>query len=109
MTVTLRLLQVRAVVQMDLGSFFHIISVHVDITDVNDNPPTFSQPLFQITVPENAPVGATFPLPTAFDKDTGTNNTVRSTGRCRPLFVHPPHTHRPSASQPPSAWSQPSS
>ena len=67
-------------VQMDLGSFFHIISVHVDVTDVNDNPPTFSQPVFHIHVPENAPLGAVYPLPTAFDRDTGTNNTVRAPG-----------------------------
>ena len=71
-------MQVRSVVQMDIGSFFHIVNVHVDIEDVNDNPPTFSQPVFALNVPENAPLGVLYPLPTAFDKDTGGNNSVRS-------------------------------
>nr|KAG5694035.1 hypothetical protein BaRGS_025614 [Batillaria attramentaria] len=70
-------LTVSAAVQSELGPFFILIQVHVQVTDVNDNPPTFSQQDFQITVPENAALGVTFPLPTAFDKDTGTNNTVR--------------------------------
>ncbi|XP_076447158.1 protocadherin-1-like [Babylonia areolata] len=73
------LLSVSAVVQSELGPFFHIISVQVEVTDVNDNTPTFSQPNFRITIPENAALGRTFPLPTAFDRDTGSNNTESST------------------------------
>ena len=59
-----------------MGPFFLLLPVHVTVSDVNDNPPTFSQPQFTLTVPENTVLGATFPLPIAYDKDTGTNNTV---------------------------------
>lgn len=71
-------LTLNAVVQSELGPFFHLITVHVEVTDINDNPPTFSQSTFPIVVPENALLGNTFALPTAFDKDTGDNNTDSS-------------------------------
>lgn len=71
--------------QSELGPFFHIINVHVEIVDVNDNPPTFLQDVFTVSIPENAALGVTYPLPTAFDKDTGTNNTVGDFGLAGPL------------------------
>ncbi|XP_076467992.1 protocadherin-1-like isoform X2 [Babylonia areolata] len=70
-------LTVSAVAQSELGPFFHIIRVVVEVADINDNPPAFSQPVFEVTVPENAPLGLSYPLPTAYDQDTGSNNTVK--------------------------------
>ena len=62
--------------QSDMSPFFRIISVHVVILDINDNPPVFSQTEFSVNIPEDMSIGAKFPLPIAIDRDSGSNNSV---------------------------------
>ncbi|XP_070090163.1 protocadherin gamma-B3 isoform X17 [Equus caballus] len=52
-------------------NFFHI---NVEIQDVNDNPPTFSQNITELEISELAPTGATFALESAQDSDVGVNS-----------------------------------
>ncbi|XP_040903698.1 protocadherin alpha-3-like isoform X5 [Toxotes jaculatrix] len=51
-----------------------IVSVHV--SDVNDNAPRFSEPLVNVYVKENSPVGATIKTVTAADADINQNGQV---------------------------------
>ncbi|XP_047658210.1 protocadherin-1 isoform X2 [Tachysurus fulvidraco] len=55
------------------GSGPRLIEGRIEIQDENDNTPQFSSPILSITIPENTPVGALFPIPVATDKDTGSN------------------------------------
>ena len=50
--------------------------VVVQVTDMNDHTPTFLFPVPDIFVPENAAIGSTVFLITAFDPDDGTNAVV---------------------------------
>lgn len=59
-----------------LGSFFRIAQFEVTVLDINDNSPEFTQPQFELFVPEESDAGKKFPLPTAFDRDTGPGNGV---------------------------------
>ncbi|XP_026214081.1 protocadherin alpha-2-like [Anabas testudineus] len=52
-----------------------IVTVHV--SDVNDNPPRFSEPLVKIYVKENSPVGTTVHTLTTLDSDL--NDNAKST------------------------------
>ncbi|XP_075959855.1 protocadherin alpha-3-like [Anarhichas minor] len=51
-----------------------IVTVHV--SDVNDNPPRFSEPLVDVYVKENSPVGAVIKTVTAVDADVNENGQV---------------------------------
>nr|XP_020011617.1 protocadherin gamma-A4-like [Castor canadensis] len=51
-----------------------IFGIEVEITDVNDNPPTFGSEQKEIKVVENQIPGTRFPLPEAFDPDLGINS-----------------------------------
>uniref|UniRef100_A0A8B9J1D2 Protocadherin Fat 4 n=1 Tax=Amazona collaria TaxID=241587 RepID=A0A8B9J1D2_9PSIT len=53
------------------------LQVNVTVQDINDNPPIFSQTLYQARVPEDAPVGASVLQVTATDADEGTNADIR--------------------------------
>nr|XP_056711917.1 protocadherin Fat 4 [Euleptes europaea] len=53
------------------------LQVNVTVQDINDNPPVFSQTLYQARVPEDAPVGASVLQVTAADADEGTNADIR--------------------------------
>uniref|UniRef100_A0A3B4TBC0 Cadherin domain-containing protein n=1 Tax=Seriola dumerili TaxID=41447 RepID=A0A3B4TBC0_SERDU len=53
----------------------NIVTVHV--SDVNDNPPRFSEPLVNVYVKENSPVGSVIKTVTAVDADTDQNGQVR--------------------------------
>uniref|UniRef100_A0A8D2JBT4 FAT atypical cadherin 4 n=1 Tax=Varanus komodoensis TaxID=61221 RepID=A0A8D2JBT4_VARKO len=53
------------------------LQVNVTVQDINDNPPAFSQTLYQARVPEDAPVGASVLQVTATDADEGTNADIR--------------------------------
>lgn len=53
------------------------LQVNVTVQDINDNPPVFSQTLYQARVPEDAPVGASVLQVTATDADEGTNADIR--------------------------------
>ncbi|KAI9538912.1 hypothetical protein NQZ68_008989 [Dissostichus eleginoides] len=52
----------------------NIVTVHV--SDVNDNPPHFSEPFVNIYVKENSPVGAVIKTVTAVDVDISQNGQV---------------------------------
>uniref|UniRef100_A0A8B9M7I5 Cadherin domain-containing protein n=1 Tax=Accipiter nisus TaxID=211598 RepID=A0A8B9M7I5_9AVES len=47
------------------------LQVNVTVQDINDNPPVFSQTLYQARVPEDAPVGASVLQVAAADADEG--------------------------------------
>ncbi|XP_074530021.1 protocadherin alpha-8-like isoform X7 [Halichoeres trimaculatus] len=51
-----------------------VFTIHV--SDVNDNPPLFSEPQINIYVNENSPVGATIETVTAHDYDVDKNSAV---------------------------------
>ncbi|XP_069027600.1 protocadherin alpha-3-like [Embiotoca jacksoni] len=53
----------------------NIVTVHV--SDVNDNPPHFSEPIVNVYVKENSPVGAVIKTVTAVDGDIDNNGQVR--------------------------------
>ncbi|KAK3596841.1 hypothetical protein CHS0354_039831 [Potamilus streckersoni] len=50
--------------------------VVVNITDVNDNAPKFTEPLYETTIEENVPLGTTLSRLIATDPDNGVNGTV---------------------------------
>ena len=52
------------------------LSLVVTVTDVNDNPPLFSMPLYEITVNESTPVNHLLLLIIVTDADTGVNAEV---------------------------------
>ncbi|XP_070797126.1 protocadherin beta-16-like [Pituophis catenifer annectens] len=47
--------------------------IEVQVEDVNDNSPIFSQNQFRFEIPEQTPINARFPLETAHDLDKGKN------------------------------------
>ncbi|XP_071255782.1 protocadherin Fat 2-like [Salvelinus alpinus] len=51
----------------------HIV---VEITDENDNAPTFTKPSYQATLPENVPIGSSVLTVSAIDEDRGRNGFV---------------------------------
>uniref|UniRef100_A0A8C7FUQ2 FAT atypical cadherin 2 n=1 Tax=Oncorhynchus kisutch TaxID=8019 RepID=A0A8C7FUQ2_ONCKI len=51
----------------------HIV---IDITDENDNAPTFTKPSYQTTLSENVPIGSSVLTVTAIDVDRGRNGFV---------------------------------
>ncbi|XP_033181304.1 protocadherin alpha-4-like [Mastacembelus armatus] len=51
-------------------------TVTVQVSDVNDNPPRFSEPQFKVYVKENSPVGAVIKTVTAADADINQNGHV---------------------------------
>ncbi|KAE9547193.1 hypothetical protein FO519_009595 [Halicephalobus sp. NKZ332] len=53
-----------------------LISVHVHILDINDNPPVFVQGFNNISIVEGATPGTRFPLQKARDPDKGENGTI---------------------------------
>lgn len=58
------------------GVFFLLVDFVIVITDINDNPPEFTQSQFELYIPENSDTSRSFQLPTAFDRDTGFGNGV---------------------------------
>ena len=51
----------------------HIVEVKITVLDINDNSPTFRQPVIQISFSETAKPGTQVILDTATDKDSGVN------------------------------------
>ncbi|KAE9548545.1 hypothetical protein FO519_008238, partial [Halicephalobus sp. NKZ332] len=54
----------------------HSVPVDFEIEDVNDNPPTFIQPLYTTTTKENIPIGVPILQVRAVDKDSFENGEV---------------------------------
>ncbi|XP_062942015.1 protocadherin gamma-A7-like [Cynocephalus volans] len=50
--------------------------IQVTVVDVNDNAPVFSLPQYQVTVPENVPVGTRLLTVNAIDLDEGVNGEI---------------------------------
>ncbi|KAG5269346.1 hypothetical protein AALO_G00200980 [Alosa alosa] len=63
------------------------------VEDVNDNAPTFTQDLYQVTLPEHSPTGSAVITVTATDKDTGENGKIsyRVMSSTRDIFYIDPN------------------
>ncbi|KAK3607646.1 hypothetical protein CHS0354_010702 [Potamilus streckersoni] len=60
------------------SGFFRTINVTINVTDINDNAPTFPISLVALTIPENTPINESFPLDVvATDLDAGINSVQR--------------------------------
>ena len=70
------LLKFDVTVNSEVTAFLRIVSVAVNITDVNDNVPTFPREEITLNIPEGNNPGVTYPLPIAIDKDTKRNSVV---------------------------------
>uniref|UniRef100_A0A4X2JSP5 Protocadherin beta 14 n=2 Tax=Vombatus ursinus TaxID=29139 RepID=A0A4X2JSP5_VOMUR len=53
--------------------------VRVLVMDINDNAPVFSQPLYEVQIPENSPIGSLVVTVSARDLDTGNNGEITYT------------------------------
>ncbi|XP_023681027.1 cadherin-20 [Paramormyrops kingsleyae] len=60
-----------------LGGLAGTTTVNITLSDVNDNPPRFTQRLYQMSVPESAPVGSVVGRIRAKDRDEGINAAVK--------------------------------
>ncbi|XP_055980523.1 protocadherin gamma-A7 isoform X8 [Sorex fumeus] len=74
-----------------------IARIQVTVVDVNDHAPVFSLPQYQVTVPENVPVGTRLLTVKAIDPDEGINAEVtysfqKITQKILQLFQLDPHT-----------------
>ena len=58
---------------------FSIITVQLQIDDVNDNPATFLDQMIERSISEDAPIGSLIPLPPAYDNDSGQNGIISYT------------------------------
>ncbi|XP_016326379.1 protocadherin-15-like, partial [Sinocyclocheilus anshuiensis] len=64
------------------------ITLLVEVTDINDNSPVFSQPIYTVNVPENTPAGTVILRLSAVDADLVSNVTYRiKTEAARQLFT----------------------
>ncbi|XP_074460327.1 protocadherin alpha-C2-like isoform X20 [Larus michahellis] len=50
--------------------------IHVEISDINDNPPRFEEPVYSVYIPENNPIGALLCTIKAIDPDVAENAYV---------------------------------
>uniref|UniRef100_A0A8C4N4R9 Cadherin domain-containing protein n=1 Tax=Eptatretus burgeri TaxID=7764 RepID=A0A8C4N4R9_EPTBU len=54
-----------------------LLHIHLEVIDINDNPPTFLQPSIALKIPKDAALGTQLPLQRAQDQDTGANGLIR--------------------------------
>ncbi|CAG5119441.1 unnamed protein product, partial [Candidula unifasciata] len=66
-------------VNSDVTDFLRLVEVSINVTDINDNMPTFESDEITIDIPENNAVGLTKPLPSAVDRDKGDNSVQKYT------------------------------
>lgn len=59
--------------------FFNFSLFYFQVTDTNDNPPSFSEPAYSFDIPENAPRGYQVGLISATDPDLGANSMLTYT------------------------------
>uniref|UniRef100_A0A8B9JFH6 Cadherin domain-containing protein n=1 Tax=Astyanax mexicanus TaxID=7994 RepID=A0A8B9JFH6_ASTMX len=52
------------------------VLIHISVLDANDNTPVFSQPVYRVTLYENAPLGSGVVTLSATDADEGANGDV---------------------------------
>uniref|UniRef100_A0A8C4DG66 Cadherin-20 n=1 Tax=Dicentrarchus labrax TaxID=13489 RepID=A0A8C4DG66_DICLA len=60
-----------------LGGLAGTTTVNITLSDINDNPPMFDQRLYQMSVPESAPVGSVVGRIWAKDRDIGVNAEMK--------------------------------
>uniref|UniRef100_A0A8C5G503 Cadherin-20 n=1 Tax=Gouania willdenowi TaxID=441366 RepID=A0A8C5G503_GOUWI len=60
-----------------LGGLAGTTTVNITLSDINDNPPMFEQRLYQMSVPESAPVGSVVGRVWAKDRDIGVNSEMK--------------------------------
>ncbi|KAA8580532.1 hypothetical protein FQN60_013490, partial [Etheostoma spectabile] len=60
-----------------LGGLAGTTTVNITLSDVNDNPPMFDQRLYQMSIPESAPVGSVVGRIWAKDRDIGVNAEMK--------------------------------
>ncbi|KAM6900369.1 cadherin-20-like [Xenentodon cancila] len=60
-----------------LGGLAGTTTVNISLSDINDNPPVFDQRLYQMSMPESAPVGTVVGRIWAKDKDIGLNAEMK--------------------------------
>ncbi|KAK0064855.1 protocadherin-9 [Biomphalaria pfeifferi] len=70
-------LELQVAIQSTQNQFFRKVTINVDIVDINDNAPQFKVNQTTLTISESVQVPSTFPLPSAQDKDTGRNNSLK--------------------------------
>uniref|UniRef100_A0A3B4D1J2 Cadherin domain-containing protein n=1 Tax=Pygocentrus nattereri TaxID=42514 RepID=A0A3B4D1J2_PYGNA len=52
------------------------VVIHINVLDANDNTPVFSQPVYRVTIAENAPVDTAVVTVSATDADEGANGEI---------------------------------
>nr|XP_022324886.1 protocadherin beta-15-like isoform X3 [Crassostrea virginica] len=68
------MLPLEIIAQATVGPFFRKITLHIDIQDINDNPPRFPSSTRTIEVSEASVKDTSFPLNGAVDNDIGSNS-----------------------------------
>ena len=69
-------LQLKFVARSTKTNFFKLITVSIQIVDINDHAPSFPQDIFKLNISESVPVSSRFTIPAAIDKDTGNNSII---------------------------------
>lgn len=64
------MLSLQIVAKSTLGSFFHVLKIHVFVNDINDHAPEFSDQTLFKTISEAVLVGTSYSIQGARDKDT---------------------------------------
>jgi hypothetical protein len=69
-------LQLNFVASSAKTNFVKLITVSIQILDINDHAPSFPQGIFKLNISESVPVNSRFTIPAAIDKDTGNNAII---------------------------------
>ena len=70
-------LPLQVAIQSTLNQFFKKVSVDINVTDVNDNAPTFPAKSTEVVISESVGIPSTFPLMSAQDLDMGPDNGLK--------------------------------
>ena len=69
-------LQLNFVASSTKTNFVKLITVSIQILDINDHAPSFPEGIFKLNISESMPVNSRFTIPAAIDKDTGNNSII---------------------------------
>lgn len=53
------------------------LTIHIIVDDINDNPPEFTEEIYNTIVFEDSPIGTVFAMITASDIDEGVSGEIR--------------------------------
>ncbi|XP_076446306.1 protocadherin-1-like [Babylonia areolata] len=70
-------LSLQVAIQSALNQFFKKVSVDVNVTDINDNAPTFPERSAEVLITEAVGIPSSFPLMSALDRDMGPGNGLK--------------------------------